>query len=174
MRIIIRIITVFLVVLAALMSGFALLVALGAIPHNVLSAWTYTFYESLGARAIVATGALFVIAVVLLFVMLRPAKAKQAQVLTAYDGSIKISFNAIAEMVKTLAKQYDEILRLRVKPKLQDDGVSVLAVLTLKHHADIKALPTMFKLAVDELLTEQCGVKVIEVEVLIDRVIGKL
>ncbi len=176
MKLIGRVIIIVLLVLTVLISGFALLCALGIVGEMHISLISEAFYSSLGTRAVVATACVFVILITVLVALVRPKtkKHRSSQVLTSYDGSIKISHMAITELIKSLAKQEESIARIRVKTKETKDGLNVLAILTLRRNANIKAVTQKVKKDTEDFLVEQCGIKISEVEVLLDRVIGRI
>lgn len=176
MKLVGRVIIIILLVLTVLITGFALLCALGVVGETHINMISEAFYSSLGTRAVVATACVFIILITVLVALLRPKtkRNRSTQVLTAYDGSIKISHAAIVELIKALAKKDESIVRTRVKARETKDGLLVLVVLTLRHHADIKAITQKVKKDTEDYLVEQCGIKLSEVEVLLDRVIGRI
>ncbi|MEX1308749.1 MAG: alkaline shock response membrane anchor protein AmaP [Eubacteriales bacterium] len=176
MKLIGRIIIIILLVLTVLISGFALLCALGVVGEIHISQISEAFYSNMGTRAVVATACIFVILITVLVALIRPKRNRNqsSQVLTSYDGSIKISHAAIAESVKSLAKKDKSTARVRVKTKETKEGLEVLIILTLHRGADIMAATKKIKKETEDFLVEQCGIKLAEVEVLLDRVIGKI
>lgn len=177
MKLIAKIIAIILLILSTLVSGFALLCALGIVKESQFNLLSKTVFSSLGSEgAVVVTAAIFIALILVLVMIIWPRRSprRASHVLTAYDGSIKISHTAIAELIRSLAKRDASIVRVRVKTRETNDGLYVLTVLTLKRESDIKAVSQKVKKETEEFLVEQCGVKLSEVEVLLDRVIGRI
>jgi len=177
LKLIARIVVIILLVLTALVSGFALLCELGVVQQAHINEFTETLYNSLGTIGAVAiTAGIFVVLVLVLVALLKPeSKSKRAShVLSSYDGSIKITHAAITDLIKSLAKKHEEIFRVRVNTKEKTEGLYVLVVMILRRNANIIQISQTVKKETEDFLVEQCGVKVSEVEVLLERVIGRI
>ncbi len=176
MRLIGRIIVILLLVVMVIITGIALMCALGIVQETQFNMISDAFYNSFGTRAVVAAACIFLILLTALAAFLGPKRKRfrASHVMTSYDGSIKISHMAIIDLIKTMGKKDAGVARTRVKVKDTKEGLQVLVVLTLRRSANIKNVTQKIKNQTAEFLTEQCGVKLAEIEVVLDRVIGKL
>lgn len=175
MRIVIRIIVFFLVLISVLISGFVLICALGIVSENQVSAISYSFYESLSARTVAALICVFIILISLLIALFRfwRRDRRATRVLTSRNGAIKISHRALSEMVVSHIKERPDVVGAKVKIRGRDNGVDVLAIVILKGNESIIKLTQELEQGTREMLTERCGVKVNGVEVFVDRIIKR-
>ena|GEM_PF-1778320 len=173
MRVAVKVIIIFLILLAIAISGFGLFCSIGIISETQFSAWTYSFYDSLGTRAIVATACIFVILISLMIVLFRRKNRieKSTKILTSRNGAIKISFKAISEMVRSLIMRNENIVSANVRTTREEEGINLLIVVHLKGENSIVDATENIEKDVDEFLNERCGVKVYEIDVLIDKVL---
>ena len=175
MRVVIRIIIGLLVLMMVLISGFALLCALGFISESQFGMLTYSFYDNLGTRAIVALACVFVILISVTVMLFRPQKrsGKSAKILTSRNGAIRISYRALSEMIVNAVKENSGISSARTRISGRDDGIDVLVIINvLGGQSPVKITQDIEK-DIAEMLTERCGVRVEGVEVLVDRIIKK-
>ncbi len=176
MRVFGRIIIILLLAIMVIISGIALVCALGLVRETQFNIIADAFYNSLGTRTIVAAASVFVILLTALTAVAGPYRKKfrSSHVMTSYDGSIKISHLAIIDLIKSMGKREAGVAKTRVRIRNTKAGMQVLVIMTLKRSANIRSLTQKIKKETVEFLVEQCGVKLAEMEVVIDRVIGKI
>jgi len=175
-RAVIRVIMIFLIILTVFISGFALLCALGIVSESQFGALTYSFYDNLGTRMIVALACVFVILISLVIMLFRPSprsSKRSARILTSRNGAIKISHRAIKEIVSNYIHERSDVITARIKVRGGDDGIDVLTIIVLKGSKSILSLTQELENGIKEVLAERCGIKVNGVEVFIDRIRNK-
>lgn len=175
MKVAIRLVLVFLILLTFAICIFTLFCSLGIINEQHFETLTFNFYDDLGLRAIVAIACIFVIFIIILVAVLRSKQNNEraARILTSRNGSIKISYKAVSEMIESLILDDSDVIKANVKTSKEEDGIDVLIIVFLSEQANMLKITENIKTKVEEFLTERCGVKVYDIDVLIDRIVKK-
>lgn len=175
MKIALRLVWVFLILLTVAISFFTFICSVGLVSKEKFDALAFTFYGDLGIRSFVAIACIFIILLSIfgLFLRSRNNEERSTKIVTSRNGSVKISYRAISEMIKSLVLDVEKVLKANVSTSKEADGIDVMIILSLSGSANMRETTEKIKGVVDEFLSERCGVKVYDIDVLIDRIVKK-
>ncbi len=164
-----RVLLVFLLFLVVLTAAFFLVVAVtGDLPWSYIESFLGVSENRWGLG--VGSGLVLLAALKAASTLLRPRRRREVVVQETGDGRIEITLPALEDLVRRAARQVREVREVRPRLRGSGEGLKVLLHVGLSPDAVIPAVSQQVQEIVRDYLEQKAGVRVLQVQVLVDDV----